>query len=251
MKQRYLILVTALALGAAGPLNAAGPEPHWGYSGHEGPAHWADLDKGNAVCKLGKEQSPIDIRGEVKTPMPAIAFDYKSGPLKVINNGHTVQVNFDKGSSIKVGDEQYDLLQAHFHTPSEELVNGVAYDMVWHLVHKSAEGKLAVVGVLVKSGATNSAIDAVAANLLAQVVGQEQVTGGVTINPAALLPVKRGYYHFMGSLTTPPCSEGVSWYVLKDPIEAAPALIKKFGAIFGPNARPAQPLNARVVKESL
>lgn len=250
MKRCYLLAVTALVFGATGPLNAAGPGPHWGYIGHEGPAHWGELDKGNVSCKLGKEQSPIDIKGGTKVQMPAIAFDYRSGPLKVINNGHTVQVNFDKGSSIKVGDKQYDLLQTHFHTPSEELVNGKAYDMVWHLVHKSAEGKLAVVGVLVKSGATNRAIDTVAASLPVQ-VGKEQVPGGVTINPASLLPANRGYYHFMGSLTTPPCSEGVSWYVLKDPIEASPGQIKKFGAIFGPNARPAQPLNARTVKETL
>ena len=250
MKNQYLIAVTVLFLSTAGSLNATGPGPHWGYAGHEGPAHWGDLEKGNVSCKLGKEQSPIDIKGGTKAQMPAIVFDYKSGPLKVINNGHTVQVNFDKGSSIKVGDKHYDLLQTHFHTPSEELVNGKTYDMVWHLVHKSTEGKLAVVGVLVKAGARNSAIDTVAANLPAQ-VGREQAVKGAVINPATLLPGNRGYYHFMGSLTTPPCSEGVSWYVLKTPIEASSEQIKKFGAIFGSNARPTQPLNARVVKESL
>ena len=244
MKKHYFIAVTALALIGAG----AGA--HWGYSGHEGPAHWGDLDKSYASCKLGKEQSPIDIKGATKAQMPAIAFDYKDGPLKIINNGHTVQVNFDKGSSIKVGDKKYDLLQTHFHTPSEELVNGKSYDMVWHLVHKSAEGKLAVVGVLVKSGAKNGAIEAVAANLPKE-VGKEQAASGATINAANLLPTNRGYYHFAGSLTTPPCSEGVSWYVLKDPIEASPEQVKKFGAIFGSNARPAQPLNARMVQESL
>jgi carbonic anhydrase len=251
MNQRYLIGIAVLGLvTATSPLTAAGPGPHWGYAGHEGPAHWGQLDKGFAPCKLGKEQSPIDIKGAAKAQLPAIAFDYKGGPLKVINNGHTVQVNFDKGSSIKVGDKRYDLLQTHFHTPSEELVNGKAYDMVWHLVHKSAEGKLAVVGVLVKSGAKNSAIETVSANLPGQ-VGKEQAAAGATINPATLLPANRGYYHFMGSLTTPPCSEGVSWYVLKEPIEAAPEQIKKFSAIFGSNARPVQPLNARSVKESL
>lgn len=250
MKPHYLIAMAALSLTAAGPLSAAGPGPHWGYSGHEGPAHWGTLDKGYAPCTLGQEQSHIDIKGGTKAQMLAIAFDYKSGPLKIINNGHTVQVNFDKGSSIKIGDQQYALLQTHFHTPSEELVNGKAYDMVWHLVHKSAEGKLAVVGVLVKSGARNATIESVITNLPKQ-AGTEQAASGVGIDPATLLPTGRGYYHFMGSLTTPPCSEGVSWYVLKDPIEASPEQIKKLGSIFGPNARPAQPLNTRTVQESM
>lgn len=250
MKRRYLIGATVLVFGIAGTLSAAGPAPHWGYSGHEGPAHWGEIDKGNVACKLGKEQSPIDIKAGVKTQMPAIAFDYRSGPLKLINNGHTVQLNFDNGSSIRIGDRRYDLLQTHFHTPSEELINGKAYDMVWHLVHKSVEGRLAVVGVLVKAGATNDTIGSVATNLPAQ-TGKEQTMRGVTINPAALLPADRGYYHFMGSLTTPPCSEGVSWYVLKQPIEASSGQIRKFSTIFGPNARPVQPRNARVVQESL
>lgn len=248
MKQHCCIALAALILTTT-PLLAAGPGSHWDYTGHQGPAHWGDIDKGYAECKLGKEQSPINIQGAVKTKMPDIQFDYKDSPLKVINNGHTVQVGFDKGSSIEVGGKRYDLLQTHFHAPSEELVNGKAYDMVWHLVHKSADGKLAVVGVLVKQGKPNEMIGRIAANLPKEQNQEHAVKH--TVSAAALLPAKRGYYHFMGSLTTPPCSEGVSWYVLREPIEASAEQIKKFSALFGVNARPAQPLNARVVKESL
>jgi len=240
---------------AAGPPFAAyaGSETahhrHWGYEGKNGPEYWWEMEKENAPCKLGKEQSPINITGSVKSDLPAIRFNYKPTALKVVNNGHTIQVNYDKSSSIKVGDKSFDLVQFHFHTPSEEQINGKPYEMVWHLVHKSAEGKLGVVGVLVKQGKRNDAINAIAANLPEE-QGKEHAATGVSVNAANLLPSNRGYYHFMGSLTTPPCSEGVSWYVLKEPVEASTEQIAKFKALFGKNARPVQPLHTRMVKES-
>ena len=222
--------------------------PHWGYSGHEGPSHWGELTKDYATCGIGKEQSPINITGATKADLPAIQFDYKASTLKEINNGHTVQVNVESGSSIKVGERKFDLLQFHFHTPSEEQVSGKNFDAVWHLVHKDAAGKLGVVGVLVKTGKANAEMEKILANLPKE--QNKEQAAAIKIDPNQLLPAARGYYHFMGSLTTPPCSEGVSWYVLKQPIEASKEQIAKLHALFGNNARPVQPLNARALKES-
>lgn len=252
MKTRFFVARCALSLlAAAAPAfaGAAGAAPHWGYAGHEGPQHWDELNKEYSACKLGREQSPINISAAVKADLPAIHFAYRPSGLRIVNNGHTIQVNYNKGSAIHVGDKRYDLVQFHFHTPSEERINGKGYDMVWHLVHKDDAGKLGVVAVLVKEGKANDVIGAVAANLPGE-PNQEQEAKGVTVNAARLLPATRGYYHFMGSLTTPPCSEGVSWYVLKEPIEASKEQIARFKTLFGHNARPLQPRNARAVKES-
>jgi carbonic anhydrase len=244
-----LIALFALAGCGKGP-DAHHAAPHWSYAaGHEGPEHWGNLGKDFTACGTGKEQSPINITGAAKADLPAIAFSYQASPLKVINNGHTVQVNFAEGSAIRIGDQAYNLVQTHFHTPSEEQINGKPTDMVWHLVHKNAEGKLAVVAVLVKAGKDNGAIGTVAAHLPKD-TSQETAVAGVTLNAADLLPANRGYYHFMGSLTTPPCSEGVRWYVLKTPVEASAAQIETFRKLFGVNARPVQPLNDRKLTET-
>jgi carbonic anhydrase len=201
-----------LSLFAVSGAFAAGP--HWEYEGHHGPVHWGDMDKAFEVCGLGKHQSPIDIRKtEVKGDLPELAFDYAASPLKIVNNGHTVQVNMDAGGGVKIGDHVYRLAQFHFHTPSEEKIKGKPADMVAHLVHKDADGKLAVVGLLIKQGKENAALKAVFDNMPVG-AGPVHSVEGLTINAADLLPAKRGYYHFEGSLTTPPCSEGVKWYVL-------------------------------------
>jgi carbonic anhydrase len=150
---------------------------------------------------------------------------------------------------MEVGGRKFDLVQFHFHTPSEEQVNGKHYDMVWHLVHKDAAGKLGVVGVLVKQGRPNEVIAAIAANLPKE-IGKEHIAKGVHVEASKLLPTAKGYYQFSGSLTTPPCSEGVAWHVMKEPIEASAQQIAEFRTLFGNNARPVQPLNARVVKAS-
>lgn len=246
---RFTTTAAVLAIATSGLALAGAGVVHWGYRGHEGPGHWAELSRDNAACGLGKEQSPINISGAQPADLPAIAFDYKPSALKIVNNGHTVQVNYDAGSHIAVGNERFQLVQFHFHTPSEEQVNGKSYDMVWHLVHRNDAGKLAVVAVLVRGGKPQSVIDTVAANLPKQ-QGKEQIVAGKTINVADLLPTDRGYYHFMGSLTTPPCSEGVKWFVLKQPVEASSQQVATFSKLFGSNARPVQPLHARVVKQT-
>lgn len=182
--------------------------------------------------------------------MPELNLAYKPSALKVVNNGHTVQVNYDAGSKATLATGAYDLVQFHFHTPSEEQVNGKSFDMVWHLVHKNAEGKLAVVAVLVKEGQANDVIGAIGPNLPKE-TNKEAVVAGTTVDINKLLPADRHYYHYQGSLTTPPCSEGVSWHVLKTPVEASKAQIAQFKALFGVNARPVQSLNGRKLQESM
>lgn len=244
MKLRHLAplsLIFATAALAAGP--------HWEYEGHHGPAHWGEMNKDYELCGLGKQQSPIDIRKtEVKADLAELGFDYAASPLKIVNNGHTVQVNLDSAGGLKIGDHVYRLAQFHFHTPSEEMVKGSRYSMVAHLVHKDAEGKLAVVAVLIRKGKENAALKAVFDNMPIG-AGPVHSVEGLSINAADLLPAKRGYYHFPGSLTTPPCSEGVSWYVLSTPVEASVAQIQAFKSLYKHNARPVQPLNGRGVVE--
>jgi carbonic anhydrase len=223
---------------------------HWSYSGPDGPSHWGDLEPDFATCKTGEHQAPIDIKdAKSDSTLPPIQFDYKPSPLKIINNGHTIQINLKSGGSITIGGAQYQLVQFYFHKPSEEAINGKHFDMSVHLVHQDAGGKLAVVAVLLKSGKENQFIQSLWNNLPAE-EGKEYAPGNVTVNVASLLPVDRNYYTFDGSLTTPPCSEGVEWFVLKTPVELSAAQIAAFAKLYQMNARPIQPLNGREVRES-
>ncbi len=229
----------------------SGHAVHWSYEGSTGPENWGEMDQKFGTCSLGKTQSPIDIPAD-NVPAAAlepIKFDYQTSPLKIIDNGHTVQVNYAPGSSITVAGKKYDLLQFHFHKPSEEKLNGKSYAMVAHLVHKDAEGKLAVVGVLLESGARAPLIQAVFDNLPKEKEKETSVPG-VAIDIGALLPADRSYFTFQGSLTTPPCSEGVTWFVLKNPVKISRKQIAKFGRVYAMNARPVQPLNGRTIKAS-
>ena len=240
----HAVLVASGLCFTGGVAHAEGAH-HWSYSGHGGPAKWAELDHEFAACKQGHVQSPIDIRGAKAADLPPIRFNYKPSPLKVIDNGHTIQVNVAPGSSIDVGDAHYELLQFHFHKPSEEKIQGKAHAMVAHLVHKGADGKLAVVAVLIDKGGTNPAIATIWKNLPKE-KGKESAADA-TIDAAALLPADKGYYTFEGSLTTPPCSEGVRWFVLKTPVHVSEGEIAAFGKLYPMNARPTQPLNGRAI----
>lgn len=225
--------------------------PHWTYDGAHGAAHWAEIDKGYAECKLGHAQSPIDIKSaKIDKNAPALEFAYQAKPLALINNGHTVQVNETGAGTLTIGGHTYQIAQFHFHTPSEERIKGKPYDMVAHLVHKDEAGKLAVVAVLFKTGQENVALKPVLDNMPIG-AGPEHTVAGVSFNPADLLPAKLGYYHFMGSLTTPPCTEGVSWYVLTTPVELSRAQLAQFRTLYKHNARPVQPGNGREVIERL
>ena len=237
-------LFAAAAVICASQVQAEGK--HWSYGEHGGPAEWGELDQGFATCKLGKVQSPIDIRGAKVADLPTIRFNYKPSPLKLIDNGHTIQVNYAQGSSIDVGDSHYELVQFHFHKPSEEKIQGKSHAMVAHLVHKSADGKLAVVAVLLDKGSANPMIDTIWANLPKE--KEKETAVDATVDAAALLPRDKGYYTFQGSLTTPPCSEGVRWFVLKTPMKITESEIMAFGKLYPMNARPTQPLNGRAIE---
>src|SRR5262249_38805899 len=194
-------------------------------------------------------QSPIDIRNPQKADLPPIQFAYKPSPLHIIDNGHTILINYLPGSSISVGNKSYSLKQFHFHRPSEERIDGKAYEMVVHLVHADQDGNLAVVAVLFQKGDDNPLVHELW-NDLPKEKEKEEVLNGVQIDVDKLLPADRGYYTFPGSLTTPPCSENVTWYVLKHPVTVSTAEIEQFAKLYRDDARPTQPLYDRVVLET-
>ena len=235
------------ALGASASF--AADAGHWSYDGAHGAAHWAELSPDFEACAKGQEQSPIDIRNARVEALPALQFSYGKVSPSIVNNGHTVQVNVPAGQFLQVGDHRYELLQFHFHTPSEERVEGKASAMVGHLVHRDAQGKLAVVAVLIQPGRANAAFESVLSHLPAR-AGETLTVDGLQVDLAALLPASRRYYDFEGSLTTPPCSEGVHWMVLADPVTLSAKAIRSFRKIYAANARPVQPLNDRVVRVS-
>lgn len=241
----YAVLAGALAFS----LNvAAKDEVHWGHTGATGPEKWGDLSEEFATCKTGKSQSPIDLKGAIDENLPKISFNYKAVPLKVLNNGHTIQVDQQGGGTAKIDGKEYNLLQFHFHAPSEHTVSGKSYPMEFHLVHKNAEGRLAVVGVFIKEGKENPALKAAWENMPDK-GGVEKAVASANFNSADILPKdKDGFHRYEGSLTTPPCSEGVLWTVLKEPIEMSKAQIDKFKSLMHENARPVQPLHGRHLK---
>jgi carbonic anhydrase len=248
----FVLLIIAAACVPSG--SRAQWKTRWEYEGARGAAHWGDLDPEYSACKLGKEQSPIDIRNPENAALPTIRFDYKSGPLKyLINNGYTIRVNYhdapETGNFLIVGDQRYQLTQFHFHRPSEEYVRGKPFDMVVHLMHVASDGKIAGVAVLLKAGRPNATIQQLWDHM-PKTPGKEEEIAGVNIDPAAMLPHDTAYYTYMGSLTAPPCTEGVTWFVLKTPVEVSPDEIKSFAKLYPHDVRPPQPINGRVVKES-
>src|SRR5579872_4385917 len=216
----------------------------WSYEGPKGPEHWGDLDPDYAACKTGKQQSPIDIRSATKTPgLPVIRFQYRSGPLKIINNGYTaVRVNYPRGNGnfLIVGAKWYELTQFHFHRPSEEYVDGKPFAMGIHLMHEAADGQVAGVVVLLKAGRANATVDKLWEHMPAA-AGAEHEIAGVAIDPGGLLPRQTDYYTYMGSQTAPPCTEGVAWFVLKTPVDISLAEIDAFAKLYPHDVRPPQP----------
>lgn len=222
---------------------------HWSYDGDLGPSHWAALDPDFAICQSGHHQSPIDIRNPQEADLPPIQFDYKPSPLHIIDNGHTIMINYAPGSSIRVGEKQYVLKQFHFHRPSEEQVDGKSYEMSVHLVHADEHGNMAVVAVLLKRGSENRLINELWSDVPSEKEHEERLDT-VRINAKALLPKDLAYYTFTGSLTTPPCTENVTWFVLKHPVTVSTAEIQQFERAYRHNARPPEPLYDRVVMET-
>ncbi len=230
---------------------AHGGEVHWAYEGENGPVAWGKLKPEFNLCALGKRQSPISIEDGATLLGPAepIAFNYIGSNGTVVNNGHTIQVDVQGDNAIVVRGVRYQLLQFHFHTPSEEQVNGNRSPMVAHLVHKSDEGQLAVVAVLLESGNPNPLIDKVWTYMPLDAGDKVRMPRGI-LNMNELLPADQRYYQFIGSLTTPPCTEGVLWMVLKQPVAIGREQLRMFRQVYPFNARPVQPVNGRPVREA-
>jgi carbonic anhydrase len=240
----------ATTLGQAGAQEAKGAGKHeWDYGQERGPAHWGDLKTDFAACKAGRRQSPIDIRDTEKADLPAIRFAYEPSPLRIVDNGHTIMVTYGPGSSIRVGGVQYQLKQFHFHRPSEHSIHGRTYPMEVHLVHADEAGRLAVVAVLLEQGTESPLVRELWRDIPKE-KEKEDFLEKVRINVADLLPADRGYYTFEGSLTTPPCSENVTWFVLKQPSHVSAGEIAEFAKLYRQDARPMQPLHGRVVRET-
>jgi carbonic anhydrase len=242
------LLFVLFIMTAAGVTQGQHTAHSWDYQGPHGPAHWGDLDPGFATCKTGLRQSPIDIRNPQKAELPPIYFDYRPSPLDIVDNGHTIMINYAPGSFMSVGGKKYALKQFHFHRPSEERINGRAFEMTAHLVHADTDGNLAVVAVLLAKGDENPLLRELWRNLPGE--DKEKRFENIQIDASGILPSDRSYYTFSGSLTTPPCSEDVTWFVLKQAVSISEAEINSFSQLYRDNARPTQPLHGRTVLES-
>ncbi|MCF6214996.1 MAG: carbonic anhydrase family protein [Emcibacter sp.] len=244
MMNKFFIAATATILLSSGAAYASGADKaQWGYTGKGGPEHWGSLSPEFATCSTGKEQSPIDVPnaegGAVKT-------NYNDTKMNVVNNGHTIQLNYAAGSTLQSEGAEYDLLQFHFHSPSEHTLEGKSFPLEVHFVHKAQNGTLAVVGVMFEEGAENAELAKIWKNMPEK--ANEVITSDVTVNAGNLLPVDQTVIRYAGSLTTPPCSEGVKWHVMTSPIEVSKEQVEKFLSTVPANNRPLQPLNDRSFK---
>lgn len=227
-------------------------EPHWTYEGEAGPEHWAELSPKFDKCGAGTRQTPIDLASSEVVPMGLedVEFQYGTAEATVFNNGHTIQVNVPEGNGIVLDGVSYGLVQFHFHTPSEHTIDGASYPLELHLVHKDEKGNLAVVGVMLEKGEKNPVLSQVWGKSLPKTEGKE-VALKAPIDLNGLLPSDRAAYRYLGSLTTPPCSEGVKWIVMKSSVTMTTKQIAAFKKIFPMNARPLQPINARSIVEDV
>ena len=241
-----IFLFTTIIVFSSHQSLAGDDKPSWGYGGASNPSQWSEVSPKFEACELGRDQSPINIIDpEQSEQTSTIDFYYQSTMVQVVDNGHTIEVQFEPGSSIAIDDEVYKLLQFHFHTPSEHLIDDKASAMEVHFVHQNEAGKLAVVGIMMNSGAENPVIasiwDAIPDN------NKAKEASNMSLNAATLLPEDKTFLSYAGSLTTPPCSEEVSWNLLVEPIELSPEQIATFESFYPYNARPIQPLNGRSV----
>ncbi|MGB3299498.1 MAG: carbonic anhydrase [Phormidesmis sp.] len=221
----------------------------WGYVGEGSPEEWGDLSSTYAACRTGSQQSPINLQGAIGADLETIEISYKPVPLSILNTGHTIQVNAPTGNSIQLDGESFDLLQFHFHDPSEHTVESRAYPMELHFVHANAKGELAVLSVFLEEGEENMSLAPVWKAMPNQKT-EAQTISGAQVDITKLLPSNRSLFRYFGSLTTPPCSEIVKWVVFKEPISVSAAQIAKFKEIFPLNARPVQPLERRFILQS-
>ena len=236
----FVLLFFCLAVT---PVGASDPV-HWGYDGDVGPEHWGALSPDFAACAEGREQSPVDIPATAPVNPPELRFDYRPSELNIVNNGHSIQVNYEPGSTLEAGGVVYELVQFHVHGLSEHTLNGAHTEMELHLVHKDAAGHIAVVGVMIIEGTYNPAYGSLLTHMPAE-EGDPLTVPGTMANASQLLPAEQSYYRYNGSLTTPPCTEGVTWFVLATPVELSTAQIATFRNLYDHNSRPTQPLYDR------
>ncbi len=238
------IIITISAAMFSGVTTAS---ENWSYVGQHGPSHWGEQSHAWRQCSEGRNQSPIDIRSTVKASLPPLALSYKQGGQQVLHNGHTLQVTFQGGSTLTLDGTVFELKQLHFHAPSENQIEGKSYPLEAHLVHADQNGNLTVLAVMFEQGNANPVL---AAPWAIMPSAHQQAPLSPALNALTMLPADRSYYRFNGSLTTPPCSEGVRWLVLKQPVQASRQQLDQFRAAMGGDTnRPVQALFARQVLE--
>ena len=246
IKQLFLVLMVSGALF----VSLASESSSWSYEGKTGPDNWGSLKEDYVLCSEGTNQSPIDINSVLVSDVDNIEFNYSSSALNILNNGHTVQINYDSGSNITIGDKKYQLLQFHFHAPSEHAIDGDLADAEVHFVHvyetDDGQTELAVIGVMVYEGEENLAFKDIIANLPEHAGDKFSIEASV--NAEDLISSNRQVYRYTGSLTTPPCSEGVNWNVMSAPIEMSSEQLDTLGKVLHNNNRPLQALNERRVR---
>lgn len=245
MKIRQSFACVAIAALMAVPAQAA-DKPAYDYGAENGPENWGQLHNDYAICESGNMQSPIDLAGANAIGSVEVNVDYNAGPLAVTNKGLTVQADFASGSTMMSGGMTFNLIQIHFHTPSEHAISGKRFPLTGHFVHATADGKLGVLGVMFEEGAANPELEKILAAAPSS-KSDVKAGSGQTIDPAAMLPDDMAVYRYMGSLTTPPCSEGVNWHVLRDSVTASKEQIASFENLMGDSARPVRALNNRLV----
>lgn len=242
MKKNTLFLAFSVLL--AGSTWASGAA-HWGYSGHAAPEYWASISEEYSAC-AGMNQSPINLTGFIESELMPLSISYKKAGYEILNNGHAIQINYQPGSQMSVEKGVYELKQFHFHSPSENMIDRKSYPLEAHLVHVDKEGNLAVISVLFDEGEKNAALEKAWEKMPEKV--DEKYSFSSSLNAKDILPAVLDYYRFNGSLTTPPCTEGVRWFVIKEPLTASKRQIEKFKRVMHePNNRPVQPVNARVI----
>ncbi len=237
-----MVLLLALVVAARA---ADEDEAAWGYFGATGPQHWGGLSEAFLACREGKYQSPIDVVDAIDAALATLQFSYGGSTTAISNSGHTIQVDVGPGNTLEVGGQRFDLVQFHMHSPSEHHIEGESFPLEVHFVHRDEHGQLAVVAVMFRLGAENPALVLLGASAPSE-VGQTRPFAA-PLAELVLLPEERSYYRYSGSLTTPPCTEGVIWLVLKEPRTTSKQRVTRFVELIGENARPLQPLTGRSI----
>lgn len=246
-RRQTLRMIAGLALCPLCVSTGSAAEHHWSYEGEAGPDKWGNLDSGDKACLVGSQQSPIDISDTIAARQPLLKLSWDKRPDTIVNNGHTIQLGLPEGDTLEMDGRKYALKQFHFHHPSEHLVEGKRFAMEAHFVH-AADDRLAVVGVLLVPGRANSVFRKIVSTMPAE--EGAPVAADPAIDPKHLLPAQRIYFHYEGSLTTPPCSETVDWIVLAHHVEVDEADIARFAKLYPMNARPVQKRDRRFILSS-